>query len=38
MGNGQKAVNDLASQLREETSTRIQDRVTQYFKVPELAN
>jgi signal transduction histidine kinase/CheY-like chemotaxis protein len=36
--NGQKAVNDLASQLREETSTRIQDRVTQYFKVPELAN
>lgn len=36
--NGQQAVNDLASQLRRETSTRIQDQVTQYLKAPALAN
>lgn len=36
--NGQQAVNDLASQLRSETSTRIQAEIVDYLKVPQLVN
>lgn len=36
--NGQQAVNGLASQLRRETSTRIQDQIVHYLEVPVLVN
>ncbi len=36
--NGQKAVNDLASQLMSETSDRTADRLDNYLKIPHLIN
>ncbi|MBW4694138.1 MAG: response regulator [Lyngbya sp. HA4199-MV5] len=36
--NGQAAVNDLASHLRRETSTRIQDQISRYLKAAVLVN
>jgi signal transduction histidine kinase/CheY-like chemotaxis protein len=36
--NGQKAVNDVASQLRSEVSARTQDRLRDYLRTPHLAN
>ncbi|MBW4471423.1 MAG: response regulator [Stenomitos rutilans HA7619-LM2] len=36
--NGQAAVNELASQLRSETSTRIQDQILRYLKAAALVN
>ena len=36
--NGQKAVNDVASQLRNEISNRIQDRLNSYFIIPHSIN
>lgn len=36
--NGQKAVNDLSSQLRKEITARIQQELRGYFKVPHEIN
>lgn len=36
--NGQKAVNDLASQLRSEVSARVRDRIQTYVDVPQQVN
>jgi two-component system sensor histidine kinase ChiS len=36
--NGQKAVNNLAGQLRSEITARIQERLKDYLSVPHLAN
>ncbi|MEO1620055.1 MAG: cache domain-containing protein, partial [Cyanobacteria bacterium J06632_3] len=36
--NGQRAVNDVANQLRNEISDRIQDKLTDYVKQPRLIN
>lgn len=36
--NGQRAVNDVAAQLRSEITARIQDRVKSYLEVPHLVN
>jgi len=36
--NGQKAVNDLATQLQEETSARIQEKLDNYLASPHLIN
>lgn len=36
--NGQKAVNDLANQLRSEVSARVHDRIQTYVKVPQQVN
>ena len=35
---GQKAVNDVASQLRNEIATRIQEHLQQYVEIPHLVN
>ncbi|MEA5604012.1 EAL domain-containing protein [Nostoc sp. UHCC 0252] len=34
--NGQKAVNDVATQMRNEVTTRIHQHVTDYIKIPQL--
>jgi PAS domain S-box-containing protein len=36
--NGQKAVNDLANQLRNEVSARVHDRIETYVEVPQQVN
>jgi signal transduction histidine kinase/FixJ family two-component response regulator len=36
--NGQKAVNDVATQLRREVSARTEDRLQAYLEMPHLAN
>ncbi|MGD1907763.1 MAG: ATP-binding protein [Leptolyngbyaceae cyanobacterium] len=36
--NGQRAVNDVATQLRQETTARIQDRLESYLQTPVLIN
>ena len=36
--NGQRAVNDVASQLRQETTTRIQQNLTEYLRTPRETN
>ncbi|MEC4805299.1 MAG: adenylate/guanylate cyclase domain-containing protein [Jaaginema sp. PMC 1079.18] len=36
--NGQRAVNDLAQQLRHEVTQRIEDRLNDYLKTPHLIN
>jgi PAS domain S-box-containing protein len=36
--NGQKAVNDLATQLRSEATARVEQRLNNYLKIPHLIN
>ncbi|MCC3406175.1 MAG: PAS domain S-box protein [Microcoleus sp. PH2017_10_PVI_O_A] len=36
--NGQRAVNDVAAQLRGETSARIKDRIENYMSIPHIVN
>ncbi|MEG4916782.1 MULTISPECIES: PAS domain S-box protein [unclassified Microcoleus] len=36
--NGQRAVNDVAAQLREEISDRIKDRMENYMSIPHIVN
>lgn len=36
--NGQKAINDLASQLRNEVTERVRDRIKNYMEVPQQLN
>jgi phosphoserine phosphatase RsbU/P len=36
--NGQKAINDLASQLRNEVTARVRDRIKNYLEVPQQLN
>ncbi|WP_293128227.1 PAS domain S-box protein [Microcoleus sp. bin38.metabat.b11b12b14.051] len=36
--NGQRAVNDVAAQLREEITARIKDRIENYISIPHIVN